>query len=58
MKIAVWIDTDNLEALKEQRYSEVCFWEREPHDMFTAVQVLVDYDTFVKLLDSKTSGLK
>ena len=53
MKIAVWIDTDNLEALKEQRYSDVCFWVREPHDMFTAVQVLVDYDTFVKLLDTK-----
>ena len=53
MRVTIWIDTNTLEALYREQYSEVCFWEREPHEMYSAVQVVVDYDTFVKLLDTK-----
>lgn len=53
MKIAVWVQVDDLESLKQERYVDVTFWEREPHEMYASVMVLVDYDTFIKLIDSR-----
>ncbi len=52
MKILVWVRIDDLESIKQGYYSNIVFWIREPHDNYSAVQIMIDYDMFVKFSDT------
>jgi len=48
VKINIWIHEEDLERLSKGDLI-IEYWIREPGDFFNAVQVVIDYDTYVQL---------
>ena len=52
MKINIWIHEEDLERLSKGDLT-IEYWQREPGNVIGAVQVVIDYDTYVQLNESE-----